>query len=102
MKRKILEGVIVSDKMDKTRVVLVQSRVIHPLYKKVITKRKKYYAHDEKNKYKNGDVVKIIESRPISRLKRWRILKKIGEREEPTPVTELPGGLEDDTAGIKT
>ncbi len=73
-KRKERIGVVVSDKMDKTVVVLVERRVRHPLYKKEIKKRKKFYAHDENNQCKVGDVVKIMETRPLSKLKRWRVV----------------------------
>jgi small subunit ribosomal protein S17 len=73
-KRKERIGVVVSDKMDKTVVVLVERRVRHPLYKKEIKKRKKFYAHDENNQCKVGDLVKIMETRPLSKLKRWRVI----------------------------
>ena len=76
---KTLEGVITSDKMAKTRVVRVDRLVQHPLYKKTMKLRSKFYAHDEKNESKAGDKVRIEMCRPLSRLKRWRvaeILKK--------------------------
>lgn len=76
-RKKILTGVVVSDKMDKTVVVRVERRVKHPLYKKYVRRHKKYYAHDPKNECKVGDVVEIIESRPLSRLKRWRVLRTV-------------------------
>ncbi len=66
-------GVVVSDKGDKTIVVQVTRRVQHPLYKRVVTKRKKFHAHDAENSANIGDFVRIIESRPISRLKRWQL-----------------------------
>lgn len=66
-------GQVVSTKMAKTIVVEVTRRVQHPLYKRVVTKRKKFYAHDEQEQAKVGDVVRIIESRPLSRLKRWTL-----------------------------
>jgi small subunit ribosomal protein S17 len=66
-------GSVVSDKMAKTIVVEVTRRVPHPLYKRIVTKRKKFYAHDEQGQAKVGDVVRIIESRPMSKLKRWRL-----------------------------
>ncbi|HCJ65862.1 MAG TPA: 30S ribosomal protein S17, partial [Elusimicrobia bacterium] len=69
--KKIREGIVVSDKMNKTRVVLVTRQLRHSLYEKVIRKKKKYYVHDEGNLAHLGDKVKIIESRPLSRLKRW-------------------------------
>ncbi len=66
-------GQVVSAKMSKTIVVEVTRRVPHPLYKRIVTKRKKFYAHDEESRAKVGDVVRIIECRPLSRLKRWRL-----------------------------
>lgn len=76
-------GVVVSDRMDKTRVVSVESRTPHPLYKKVIKKRRKFYAHDENNMTKLGDIVKIVQVRPLSKLKRWRIVEIIEKTERP-------------------
>jgi small subunit ribosomal protein S17 len=75
MPRRVLQGTVVSDKGDKTVVVLVERRVMHPVYKKFIRLSKKYHAHDEANRFKVGDVVSIEESRPISKLKRWRIVE---------------------------
>ena len=72
--RKSREGVVVSAKMDKTIVVQQRRRVPHPLYKRYITLTKKYYAHDEKNECGVGDVVRIMETRPMSRQKRWRLV----------------------------
>src|SRR5579884_2340313 len=66
-------GQVVSDKMQKTIVVEVTRRVSHPIYKRVITRRRKFYAHDEQQTAKVGDTVRIIESRPLSRLKRWTL-----------------------------
>jgi len=66
-------GEVVSAKMQKTIVVEVTRRVPHPLYKRIVTKRKKFYAHDEESQAKIGDVVRIIECRPLSRLKRWQL-----------------------------
>ena len=66
-------GQVVSARMQKTIVVEVRRRVPHPLYKRIITKRKKFYAHDEESRAKLGDVVRIIECRPLSKLKRWRL-----------------------------
>jgi small subunit ribosomal protein S17 len=74
MKRR-LTGTVISDKMDKTRVVEVVRDVIHPLYKKRYRVSKHYYAHDEENRTKAGDRVTIEETRPLSRLKRWRIIQ---------------------------
>ena len=66
-------GEVVSTKMAKTIVVAVGRRVPHPLYKRIISKRKKFYAHDEKGDAKMGDVVRIVECRPLSKLKRWQL-----------------------------
>ena len=75
MSKKILNGKVVRDQNDKTIVVLVKRKYIHPYFKKVITSSKKYHVHDEKNKFKIGDDVKIIESRPYSKKKRWEVLE---------------------------
>ncbi len=74
-KRKVKEGLVVGDKMDKTIVVAVETRKVHPLYKKAIRVTKKYKAHDENNACKIGDTVKIIETRPLSKEKRWRVVE---------------------------
>ncbi|MBI4692127.1 MAG: 30S ribosomal protein S17 [Candidatus Terrybacteria bacterium] len=74
---KKLKGMVVSDVMDKTIVVLVDRYVRHPKYKKYIKKRKKYKAHDEKNEYKKGDRVIIQECRPISKDKHFKVIEKI-------------------------
>ncbi|MGD0017117.1 MAG: 30S ribosomal protein S17 [Verrucomicrobiia bacterium] len=71
--KKKLVGVVVSDKMDKTIVVEVARRVRHPRYQKVMTKYKKFYAHDEKGEAGMGDTVQLVESRPFSKLKRWML-----------------------------
>ena len=73
MSKKILNGKVIKDKNDKTIVVLVKRRFIHPFFKKVITSSKKYHAHDEKNEYKIGDLVNIVESKPRSKKKRWEV-----------------------------
>ena len=73
--RKERVGVVVSDVQDKTIVVLVQRRTPHPLYKKVVTFHKKFTAHDENNTAKKGDTVRIAETRPLSKNKRWRLLE---------------------------
>jgi len=72
-----LVGIVVSNKMDKTIVVQVESRVKHPIYGKVITRRNRYKAHDETNQYNEGDTVEIAESRPISRSKSWTALRLV-------------------------
>jgi len=74
MSRRVLQGVVVSDKMDKTVVVKVERRLMHPLYKKFIRRSKKYAAHDEGNISKVGDVVEIRECRPLSKRKRWEVV----------------------------
>ena len=74
MSKKILNGKVINDKSNKTIVVLVKRRYSHPFFKKVITSSKKYHTHDEKNKFKIGDIVKIIESKPFSKKKRWEIV----------------------------
>ncbi len=75
--RKTREGIVVSDKMDKTIVVAVVSKKLHPLYKKTVQSTKKYKAHDEKNECGIGDTVRIMETRPISKDKRWRLTEII-------------------------
>lgn len=81
-RRRTLIGVVTSDKMDKTRVVMVTRRVPHSSYAKYVTQRVKYKAHDERNEFKTGDRVEIIESRPLSRDKRWRIQRLVARAEE--------------------
>ena len=78
--RKERVGVVVSDAMNKTRVVKVERRLRHPVYGKEITLSKKYHAHDEKNEAHIGDVVRITETRPLSRMKRWRLVEIVGKR----------------------
>jgi len=75
MSKKKLTGKVIRDKNDKTIIVSVKRRYMHPFFKKVITSTKKYHVHDEKNKFKIGDDVKIIESRPYSKKKRWEVLE---------------------------
>jgi small subunit ribosomal protein S17 len=74
MPKRILQGVVVSDKGEKTVIVRVERRVMHPVYKKFVTRSKKYAAHDEANSYHTGDSVQIEESRPISKRKSWVVL----------------------------
>ena len=76
MTKKQLKGKVIRDKNEKTVVVLVKRRYAHPFFKKVITSSKKYHAHDENNKFKIGDNVKIIESIPYSKKKRWKVIDK--------------------------
>ncbi len=74
MPKRVLTGVVVSDKGDKTIVVRVERRVMHPMYKKIVRKSKKYHAHDPKNQCKIGDKVRIQECRPVSKLKTWELV----------------------------
>ncbi|MBI4057076.1 MAG: 30S ribosomal protein S17 [Elusimicrobia bacterium] len=75
--RKSFVGVVESDKMQKTRVISVARRVRHPFYDKVITKHSKFYVHDEGNESHLGDLVEIVSARPMSRLKRWRLVRVV-------------------------
>ena len=76
MSKKILKGKVIKDQNNKTIVVLVKRKYSHPFYEKVITSSKKYHAHDENNKFKTGDKVKIIESKPFSKKKKWEAIYK--------------------------
>ena len=80
MPKRILTGTVVSSKTNKTIVVKVTRRVQHKLYKKIISQSKKYHAHDEDNFFKVGDIVKIIESKPISKLKSWTVVNDNQEK----------------------
>ena len=105
MPKRVLTGRVVSDKMDKTITVLVERRIMHPVYKKFIRRSKKYAAHDEQNSFKVGDVVRIEESRPISKRKHWVVLgapdespgRQTNNAEMPN-VTEMPAGTETPSA----
>ena len=79
MPKRILQGVVVSDKQDKTVVVRVERRLMHPIYKKFIRRSKKYAAHDEANLCKVGDTVRIAECRPISKRKTWLVVERNGQ-----------------------
>mgnify|MGYP002841627861 CR=1 FL=1 len=76
MTKRILKGTVIRDKNDKTIVVMVKRKFTHPFFGKVISSSKKYHAHDSMNKFKKGDMVQIIESKPISKLKRWKVVDK--------------------------
>ena len=76
MSKKILKGRIINDKSNKTVIVLVKRKYSHSFYGKVITSSKKYHAHDENNKFKIGDIVQIIESKPLSKKKKWEVINK--------------------------
>ncbi len=82
-RRKVREGLVVSDKMDKTVVVAVETRRPHPLYRRVIRRTTKFKAHDENNSCKLGDTVRIEETRPLSKEKRWRVVEIVARREVP-------------------
>lgn len=98
-KKKRMTGTVVSNKMQKTVVVEVEKFLKHPKYKKYMKRKKRYKAHDEKNECQIGDKVLIVESRPISKEKRW-IVKQILERKSETAVVEEVGS--DDTGEIQT
>ena len=80
MPKRLLSGTVVSSNSNKTIVVKVTRRVKHKLYKKIISRSKKYHAHDEKNQFKVGDIVSIIESKPISKLKSWIVVSNNGAK----------------------
>ena len=80
MPKRILSGTVVSSNSNKTITVDVVRRIKHKLYKKIIRQTKKYHAHDEKNEFSVGDSVTIIESKPISKLKKWKVISNIGEK----------------------
>ncbi|MCB8880757.1 30S ribosomal protein S17 [Acidisoma cellulosilytica] len=91
MSKRVLSGRVVSDKMDKTVTVLVERRVMHPLYKKFIRRSKRYAAHDELNTCKPGDMVRIEECPPISKRKAWLVIERNGASlSVPVEITEAP------------
>ena len=79
MPKRILTGKVVSNKADKTITVLVERRIMHPIYKKFVTKSKKIHAHDKDNKFQPGDTVEIIETKPISKTKKFEVIYWFGE-----------------------
>ena len=79
MPKRILSGVVVSSNANKTIIVDITRRIKHKLYKKIIRRTKKYHAHDENNEFKVGDAVSIIESKPISKLKKWKVISNNGD-----------------------
>ena len=104
MSKRVLQGVVVSDACDKTVIVRVERRVMHPIYKKFVTHSKKYAAHDENNSYRSGDVVRIEESRPISKRKCWMVIggpadAAPGRRSAPKAPEADPAAL--DTADLE-
>ena len=90
MPRRVLTGKVVSDKADKTVTVLVERRLMHPVYKKFIRRSKRYLAHDEDNSCRIGDHVSIIEARPISKRKCWTVVERRAERGGVDPVAATP------------
>ncbi len=90
MPKRVLTGTIVSDKTDKTVVVSVERRVKHPLYGKIIKRSKKYHAHDEGNVFKEGEIVRIEECRPISKLKTWTVLGYVDSKAAPDKAEAKP------------
>lgn len=87
MPKRVLTGQIVSDKTDKTVVVLVERKVKHPLYGKIIRRSKKYHAHDEGNEYREGETVRIEETAPISKLKTWKVVDRVNTHATPASVS---------------
>jgi small subunit ribosomal protein S17 len=90
MPKRVLTGTVVSDKTDKTIVVSVERRVKHPLYGKIIKRSKKYHAHDEGNDFREGETVRIEETRPISKLKTWTVLGRVDAHATPETADEKP------------
>jgi len=86
MPKRVLTGVVVSDKTDKTVVVNVERKVKHPLYGKIIRRTKKYHAHDEGNEFKQGETVRIEETAPISKLKSWKVIERVNTHATPERV----------------
>ena len=83
MPKRVLTGIIVSDKTDKTVVVKVERKVKHPLYGKIIRRSKKYHAHDEANEFHEGETVRIEETAPISKLKTWKVVARVDTHKAP-------------------
>lgn len=83
MPKRVMTGTVVSDKTDKTVVVLVERRVKHPLYGKIIKRSKKYHAHDETNEVREGETVRIEETAPISKLKTWKVVGRVNANATP-------------------
>ncbi|KQM51355.1 30S ribosomal protein S17 [Sphingomonas sp. LB2R24] len=83
MPKRVLTGLVVSDKGDKTVVVNVERKVKHPLYGKIIRRSKKYHAHDESNEFKQGETVRIEETAPISKLKTWKVIERVNTHATP-------------------
>jgi small subunit ribosomal protein S17 len=101
MPKRVLTGTVVSDKGDKTVVVRVERRVKHPLYGKIIKLSKKYHAHDEANAFKSGEQVRIEECAPISKLKTWTVLDRVGVAKAEAVEIAEPEALNPDAAPAK-
>jgi small subunit ribosomal protein S17 len=98
MPKRVMMGTVVSDKADKTVVVLVERRVKHPLYGKIIKRSKKYHAHDEGNEYREGETVRIEETAPISKLKTWKVVERVDTHATPEKVGKKPAKAKTDEA----
>jgi small subunit ribosomal protein S17 len=94
-RRKSMVGRVVSDRMDKTVVVNVERRFRHPLFERVVRRSKKYMAHDEGNACRSGDRVRIQETRPLSKRKRWKVVDILDRQEIEVPETTADEGVED-------
>ena len=90
MPKRVMMGTVVSDKADKTVVVLIERRVKHPLYGKIIRRSKKYHAHDAENAFKEGETVRIEETAPISKLKTWKVLGRVDTHATPEKTAKKP------------
>ena len=93
MPKRVLTGTVVSDKADKTIVVLVERKVKHPLYGKIMRRSKKYHAHDESNGYGVGETVRIEETRPISKLKTWVVLDRVNTHLKPKGFSDVDADI---------
>ena len=102
MPKRVLTGTVVSDKADKTVVVRVERRVKHPLYGKIIKLSKKYHAHDAANAYRPGEQVRIQECAPISKLKTWTVLERIGAEVAPVAEANLDAPASTPPKPVKT
>ncbi len=99
MPKRILQGTVVSDACDKTVIVRVERRFMHPVYKKYVSRSKKYAAHDEDNRYRAGDAVQIEESRPISKRKHWVVIGGPAEAGPGRRAAAPPAPAETEAAG---
>jgi len=99
MPKRVLQGVVVGDSCDKTVIVRVERRVMHPLYKKFVSRSKKYAAHDEENRYRAGDAVRIEESRPLSKRKHWVVVAGPGDTVAGRRAAASPGPAGEEAGG---